>query len=108
MTPPRCRPFPYNKSGVVTASSTIGSCTWVATTSGTATTYATYPYPLTATYAENGVTVTATVPISMATAANCNDGQTPATDRPSSPEREQAARVFPGKVSVQVCWARLE
>ncbi len=81
----------YNKSGVVTASSTIGSCTWVATTSGTATTYATYPYPLTATYAENGVTVTATVPISMATAANCNDGQTPATDRPSSPEREQAA-----------------
>jgi hypothetical protein len=80
-----------NKSGVVTASSNIGSCTWVATTSGTTTTYATYPYPVTVTYAENGVTVTASVPISMATAAGCSYGQTPATDRPSSPERDQAA-----------------
>ena len=80
-----------NKSGVVTASSTIGACTWVASTEGTTPTYATYPYPVTVTYAENGVTVTAIAPISMATAANCNDGQTPATDRPSSPEREHAA-----------------
>jgi hypothetical protein len=80
-----------NKSGVVTASSTIGSCTWVASTVGTTTTYATYPYPVTVTYAENGVTVTASVPISMADAAGCNDGQTPAAERPSSPERDKAA-----------------
>jgi hypothetical protein len=80
-----------NKSGVVTASSSVGVCTWVATTTGTTTTYATYPYPVTITYAENGVTVTASAPISVATLAGCNYPQSTSSDRPSSPERAQAA-----------------
>jgi hypothetical protein len=79
-----------NNSGVVSASSSIPSCTWVATTSGTTTTYATYPYPVSVQYTENGITVQAQAPISMATAAGCNYGATEATSRPSSPGRAEA------------------
>ena len=79
-----------NNSGVVSASSSIGSCTWTSTTSGTTTSYATYPYPVTVTYTENGVTVQASVPISMGTSAGCLY-PTAATSRPSSPKRAEAA-----------------
>jgi hypothetical protein len=83
-----------DNSGVVSASSSIFSCTWVSTTSGTTTTYGTYPYPVTVTYTENGVTVQASAPISMATVANCAYGATTTTSRPSSPERGEAAQSF--------------
>jgi hypothetical protein len=67
-----------DNSGVVHASATAGVCTWVAAipTGGTAYAYTTSPYAVNISYTDSGVTATTSVPISVATAANCYDGQT--------------------------------
>jgi hypothetical protein len=66
-----------NQSGVVQASATAGVCTWTSSIPTGATTYAyvTSPYIVNISYTDSGVTVTTSVPISVATAANCYDGQ---------------------------------
>lgn len=61
-----------NNSGIVTASGSVPACTWAATTSGGTTTYTPDPYLVEASYTENGVTATASVPIHVVTAPGCN------------------------------------
>jgi hypothetical protein len=58
-----------NKSGLVTASGTAVACTWVLDTSSV---YEPKPYPVTATYTEDGVTVQDIVNINVATAPGCD------------------------------------
>lgn len=66
-----------NQSGVVQASGSAGVCTWTAAIPTGSTTYAytSAPYTVNVTYTDSGVTVSSSVPISVATAANCYDGQ---------------------------------
>jgi len=58
-----------DKSGNVTASATATACTYAAPTTGG--TPQPYPYSAQASYTDNGVTATATVPINVATAPGC-------------------------------------
>ncbi len=63
-----------NNSGLVQASGTVLACTYVATTSGTTTTFTPYPYTVLVSYTNNGITVHGTASINIATAPGC--GQT--------------------------------
>jgi hypothetical protein len=61
-----------DQSGLVTASGTVLACTYVATTSGTTTTYTPYPYSVQVSYTDNGTTVHApATSINVATAPGC-------------------------------------
>jgi len=57
-----------DKSGMVINSSTLVACTYDPVSG------APYPYPVTVTYIENGVTATKIVPINVSTAPGCNSG----------------------------------
>jgi hypothetical protein len=60
-----------SESGLVEASGTIPACTYVPATSGTG--FTSYPYTVTVTYTNNGVTVHQPVSINVATAPGCGE-----------------------------------